>query len=607
MTLNITVLPSKAYYQSADYRLSHPSGMPIGIPSSKFVVIQQRDWSGSLTYAGVGRVGSTDTAVTAKRWLKGIDPGESIAGVATIIRTKASNWLSRIPGTHHHTFVVAGFTQGAPSAKVISNFQYADGSTFDRSHVFKESEVSCRGASRVVITGYSYDRRDESFNRVVRQARKKLSRIADQHQGDPQRVRRCIHEANRTIARLRPNLISEDCSVISTDAYGHTHMESFGRTPSHPLNLVNGIDVDDLIAPLLARLFGKDGGTLVGMTSVGESGTSRPPICIPVASERVGNGTGLALLPLSETDGRRALPLFGSDVQRVFVGRGAPSLGSPHYPCVWLSASEVRFLSHGGGLGGVANWIGAGGTILGHTRLPDGRSVACEWNTQGWERVDFGYDAGIHSGANAGNARGDRVGSASKHPTDRGLHFRPALWRAGGETVVAEDIPADWGGAVDINDTGKIVVRLHRGNAVHAFVWTGQKVTDLGDPDEGIGNIYPKKILRDGSVFALGILRNGERHCYICSSSRVWTSAMAIHPDREFVCANEEMSIAGFDVIDGYRVPWIKRDGGPIEHLPYLQNHHHTPTWLSDGGEVLGRASADYCEHPVAWMAPRSE
>ena len=62
MTLNITILAPSVIYQSADYRLFNThTRRPELEPSTKAIVLRNSEWTGFVTYTGVGRVGARHT------------------------------------------------------------------------------------------------------------------------------------------------------------------------------------------------------------------------------------------------------------------------------------------------------------------------------------------------------------------------------------------------------------------------------------------------------------------------------------------------------------------------------------------------------------------
>jgi hypothetical protein len=170
--------------------------------------------------------------------------------------------------------------------------------------------------------------------------------------------------------------------------------------------------------------------------------------------------------------------------------------------------------------------------------------------------------------------------------------------------VVLDDIlGAEWGEAIGINNGGQAVVRLHLGNTSGAFIlWQG-RLYNLEAPNPLTRAMYPKRILADTSIVSLAILGNGQRICGLRYPNARWISLMEPLDGREFTAVNDELTITGYDLIDGYQRPWVKRMGAPIEYLSYYGHHHNTPTCITNAHEVLASARADYCTHPLAWIS----
>jgi len=90
------------------------------MPSTKAVGIRYREWTGFLTYTGIGRVGTRYTADFVSEWLR--DHEElSFQQTVEIIRDRGSMWLNRASPGARHTFVLAAFEQQVPVAAIISN------------------------------------------------------------------------------------------------------------------------------------------------------------------------------------------------------------------------------------------------------------------------------------------------------------------------------------------------------------------------------------------------------------------------------------------------------------------------------------------------------
>ena len=129
VTLNITVITPTVIFQSCDYRLSDPkSGQPENEPSTKILTVSFKKWSGFLTYAGIGRMGSKETSEFAAEWFQGRS-NLSFDQATELIRERSSSWVHKVASRYsHHTFVLAAFTGSRATVAIISNYQRWPGS-----------------------------------------------------------------------------------------------------------------------------------------------------------------------------------------------------------------------------------------------------------------------------------------------------------------------------------------------------------------------------------------------------------------------------------------------------------------------------------------------
>ena len=131
MTLNITVLTRERIYQSGDFMISDlNTGAPIRSNSMKIVTIQNKNFTGLLTYTGIGSWPlDRDTSEIVVGWLTEIGDRPR-AEVVEMLGTRASEWIRSIwratGSLRKHTFVLATFESGDAVVDVISNFEDAE-------------------------------------------------------------------------------------------------------------------------------------------------------------------------------------------------------------------------------------------------------------------------------------------------------------------------------------------------------------------------------------------------------------------------------------------------------------------------------------------------
>jgi hypothetical protein len=338
MTLNITVLTPTVIYQSGDYRLSDPAtGKAEHIPSTKAVSISYFDWSGFLTYTGIGRVGSRHTSDFVREWLR--NRGASSFGeVVEILRESGSAWLARVAPRSRHTFVLAAFANSEPVVAVISNYQRWHGA--DEGVVATEmfvSEVRPKKRAEIIVTGLRAA--------VSRQQRRELQRLAERHADEPLRVRTTLSQITRLAARAFPNLISDDSFVQSLDQYGRGRQESAGDSRALLHAISQGVDFFEMIRPFLDRQFGKDQWTVVGSTSASSNDRSSVPQPCEMRLSNTRTRQDYRVVLIACPPGNRAQPRAISSTGAI-VGGGTPVWCGPTFPCLWRVSGELSFLDH---------------------------------------------------------------------------------------------------------------------------------------------------------------------------------------------------------------------------------------------------------------------
>ena len=115
-------------FQSSDFRLSNNRPFRvISDNSSKLISVEYLNWHGLISYTGVGRVWSSDTAKIVCGWISG-NAEASSHDIAEIIAEKGSKWLRGIllrGRPHPHTFIIAGFDPSGSFIEVISNYVWS--------------------------------------------------------------------------------------------------------------------------------------------------------------------------------------------------------------------------------------------------------------------------------------------------------------------------------------------------------------------------------------------------------------------------------------------------------------------------------------------------
>ncbi|HXM05142.1 MAG TPA: hypothetical protein VN939_21190, partial [Chthoniobacterales bacterium] len=96
--------------------------------SSKIISLRYENWSGFLTYCGIGLWNKKQTDEYAAEWLVDpTNPGIAFQDTAEKIRERGTRWLMSIHRqsgkVFPHSFVLAGYEGGAPVYAIVSNFE----------------------------------------------------------------------------------------------------------------------------------------------------------------------------------------------------------------------------------------------------------------------------------------------------------------------------------------------------------------------------------------------------------------------------------------------------------------------------------------------------
>jgi hypothetical protein len=584
LTLNITVLSKSAIYQSADFRLSR-GGRALTEPSTKRLVLTYVDWVGFVTYTGVGRRGSDHTSDVLRSWFRGIEDA-TFEQVAETIRRNGCAWLQGF-GSPRHTFVVAGFERGVPTAAVISNFERWHGKAISTPMAALETSVVVAGRDpEVLVTGIR--------TAVSRQDRRALKRLVAEHGHEHTRIRTEMMRLNRLASESQPELISKECLVYSQTADGIGAEVPSGSIPVQDLGLMRGEDLTESIRPLLEQAYGKGGWTLVQSASARSGDRQEPPPCKLEAIGTVGSGYELRVL--GEPPGRRATPRSGNP--NVVVGEAAFSYGGPSYPCLWPSRDVMRPLAHFGGLGGQAVAVDDSGRIVGHSELPDRSMHAMTWS--GEKVVDIHPPGSRSSGVRNASPGGAIAGWLTASPTEHSQPFyRPTIWLASGSSIVFEDLLGGWGEGVYVDDPDVATGFVYHGFQASAWISTSEQLEFIGRPEYPCKSFLPYVITKDGGVRGVQIDANEARHVATWDAKEGW-STEALPPSSVPDAFGSDGRCAGRTKKDDLYVPWIL-DRQKLQMLPYLRHHHHQVTAIADD-RLFGAATTDICSHALEWQ-----
>jgi hypothetical protein len=598
MTLNVTLLTQSRIYQSADFRLTNPeSNRVITDQSTKLVtLLYPKSFWGLVTYTGVGSWSGKDTSLWITDWLAGkSDLG--LADLAEHIAEEGTAWLQTIERAtgqrYRHTFLIAGYVGDYPEFAVVSNFEDAIGQiTISPSVSLMTTRRRVRNRALAIVTGAKPS--------VTRDGRKRLQRLANTWPEDSARIRNAMMTLNQVAAQspAARDLISEDCTVVSIDSGGQGFQDVTPEGRVQVRAIFNGMAMPDLSR--LAGELGIPSPRIIGATfGIHPSRQPSPTTCHPsVDVPDASHAYSLDEIAALEFDTMVARAI-GRDGFVVGAGTLLGNRAEYHY-WIWHPQSGMTRLPFVGGGSLGMDLVDASHAAITNV-LPDGCNRAVRW------KEDSGTDLGVHrgrdSGAQAINLSGTVAGWVCIDSDQRGqMNFRPAVWLADNSVHVLDDLPGDWGEAIDINDSGSVLLWLHRGFASHAHLWQpGAAVAAIGG-QHGAG-VIPVGINESGRILGFGRDGQGRAIALISDGGGTW-SPLGTDAGWSPTAIGNDGSVVGFVEREGFGRPWMRQPSGDLVMLPYFRYHHHRPFGIGDRGDVVGEAMADHGTHALVWNAP---
>jgi hypothetical protein len=601
MTLNVTVLTPERIYLSGDFRLTDPvTGNPIRSNSLKVVTIQNREFTGIVTYTGVGDwPPGRDTSSLLVDWL--VEIGDiPLSEVAAGLATRASTWIRAIWRStgggrrRKHTFVLAAFSGGLASAQVISN--YEDTMARNDREAGPDFFVSSREAGArpvVIVTG--------AKNAVERHERRSIEQLVRKHPGEHERIRNAIMQLNARAASTAAarDGISPECTVVSLGRDGRGMQQ---LTPGSPVE-TRGIAFGNRL-PELADLRGTAGATAnarqvsFAFVSAGpdtpEALPAQPCILskVPV-SDQVYELTELSESSLVSSQARAingAMTVAGYGMQNdkptdAELWRWQPNTGVIKLPMA---------VTGGGEFGVVLN---DSGTLAAGQRDSDGylRAVVLDGNQV--IRLDEAHAR--DSGVRAINEGGTVAGWIWLDPNDRTrLHQRPSIWRPSEETDVA-DIPGQWGQAIGINSEGTSLIWVHREAWFDNFpmLWMNDgRIRPIAESRR----VIPVGITDERHVFGFVNTSSDLSDSLVSVDGGDWQSLGTASGWRIGAVSRNGWLVGSF-VDDGFERPWVRSPSSEVTELPYFRYHHCRASAINSLGDVVGYASTDHGSHATLW------
>jgi uncharacterized membrane protein len=596
MTLNITLLTRRAIYQSADFRLTDPDTNQLITDSSTKVVdlLGYPDWHGFVTYTGVGRWprNGRDTSQWVMDWLQGTHDAR-LNDIIDVLVTEGTRWLATIRQATRrrskHSFIIAAFVEAEAQLIVISNFEDCAGRNDAPSDVLSVSRRRFRGRPDVTVTGWK--------PAVSRQQRRVLQRLAEQYPDDSARVRYAMSHLNETAAKspLASGTISPECTVVSIRADGHGFQDVSEGSNIEPRSIVNGVLLPDL-KQLVASL-GVGGGFKSASFA---SSTPRQSDLAPCRPRTV-NPPGPAEYELAELRDEEFETSTARAINDTTIVLGAGTKVSDrgtYYLWQWtpdFGMNELPFICASGS---VAMGINDSCQVAFSAAMDDGSGHACRLD--GTQAIDLGTFGGRDSGVRQINNQGVIAGWVCIHPEERGqVNFRPAAWSQRNDLEVLTDLPADWGEAVGVNNSGHVLVLGYIRNQAQSFLWKpGDSCTRVGG-DRGAG-VYPIGINDAGTVLGFGYDSKARHVALLWRNNRQW-EPLGTNPGWSVAAINANGDVVGTFVEEGFARPWLRSSSGQIVRLPYFAYHYCQPTAFNSRGDIVGQAATDHGTHALLW------
>jgi uncharacterized membrane protein len=586
VTLNITLLTEQVIYQGADLRLTNgDTGKLVTDVSGKIIEVGDFEWSGFVTYTGIGRAFGRDTSDLVVDWLTGVSGSPDV--LVQKLADEARGWVTRVArhGGRHlpHTFVLTAFIAGRAQAWVVSNFEDAKGRY--NSAPSLEFRISSRRLGRgalAIVTGQK--------GAVSRLSRQRLERLAAEPSTDPSRIRQRLTEINRAAAAspAARGTVSPGSYVVSLRSDGQGAMQVSADDFVELRHVLAGQPTPKTSE--LLKQIGLSPGRLVGATS--ERSGLRVPFepCKPVVE--VGDGS----YHLRELQSAGLDSCMAHDVSEsgVVLGWGTRPDGVGN-PLPWLGTADDEpqlcgFIGQPGGVNDVRS-------VAATARMKDGHNHAVRW--RGSNGTDLGCYKGLSSGGRTIAAEGTVAGYVCVDATDRShANFRAAVWAEGAGATVLEGSKWDWTQAVAIARDGRVLVVAYTSFTPEAVLW---------DPEAGsvewVGGqigVYPMAIAADGTVLGKGNDRSGEAVAVLARQGGDWTP-LGTDSGWYATAMNDAGDVVGATVVEGFERPWLRRSSGEIQWLPFYLHHWCRPSAVNSAGTITGCAQADHGSHALVW------
>jgi probable HAF family extracellular repeat protein len=611
MTLNITVVSRAGIHQSADFRISKTekgadgSWIELQPNSSKIVSLHFKQWSGLLTYCGIGLWNGKRTDEYAAEWLAGLPESTAIFEESVErLRDQGTAWIRGInqalKRVNAHSFVLAGYEEGIAVYAIISNCQTLTGHIHPVSDELRVDMRRSKAGVHVFITGIR--------NAVPDAASRRLKRLVKH--GSPGNVIRFeLANINRVASGLPVALngISPACLAYSLDFNGGANGEVHGDVPGPviPRTLLHGSDLSKVMAGIMSSSPNAKlrGSTVV--TTESNLATLRQPItCAFRVNKGIDKGDIREFATLEEVGAINEywLSVHRLNNARSIVGQFRNPFDSLPRAFVWPSGQNLQDLGTLGGPSSQATCVNDKGQVVGTASADQAASHAFLWTTDVGMR-DLGTLGGRDSIAQSINTDGQIVGDSYVGAGEpRQEAERAFLWTPSDGMINLGAQFESWSRAVAINRHGLVLGWRRRGTVICGFVWS----STLGHLDiDGDQNSPFIALALNDSGLVVGQEEDsaGKRHAFTWTRSeglRRMAVPEEFHPS--------DVDINGNIIGNLYSLPWhrpylYRPTTEEFLPLPFVEEHHTSVWAINDNGVIVGAARTESWKHshPLIW------
>lgn len=598
MTINIGLFDDKSAHVGADFRLLDADlNKVISDQSPKLVIVRQskfgpNDWTGIITYCGVGRWRERDTSDWLRQWIQATASPRSFSDVTAAIEREGTAWLNDMRRHAKYsgmqTFMLAGIIGGATTIAIISNFDRIHDRPRTDIQPVLSTEIATVSTNRVIVTGMVDALSDENYRALEAAIRRQP--------GTPevQRTIALVIKEAAAAGKARAS-ISSSSFTYSVNAQGDEAGYLHGPVPGsfNPIVIQNEIDMSSL----LKSLFGANVQIVpTGAASISPQRSRDIEQCHP-SLEHTPSVLDYQIVELSNF-GILARP-HAMNSQGQIVGQCFKQMRGPPEAVIWDTNGDISSIfqspTHS-----YANGINDDGLIVG-TMAIDGGAMRAFIRSSGQPQILHTL-GGANAHGTAINSSGTVVGSSWTIPgnTPGNKRERAFIVSPSGELRDLGAARPDWcSRPTSINDDGVVVGFSMSGeptfDPTYGFIWTQSKGFEI------------LEALTDRSIAPAAINANGVVVGLSGRDSFIWSSECGLR-QIPLPAGSTVRSINNLgDIVYNRDTPrgtrsfvWISGSGEIA--LPVYRNHQSEACYIDDRRRVLGHMSSGRHSHAIKWL-----